>query len=407
MTPPRRVFLAHAREDKERVRPLYKQLKQRGFNPWLDEEDLLPGQMWEIEIQRVIREAGAFIACLSQNSVQRQGFVHIEFRLALRAYGERPPGAIFFIPVRLDECEVPDLQIPNQAISIRGFHWLDLWQEGGFERLIRALESAGVRPVPNGAPPEEPDKPQPLPDLAVFRDIDAPWCPEMVALPAGAFLMGSPEDEEGRFRGEGPQHPVTIGYRFAMGRYPVTFAEYDHFCGATKREKPGDSGWGRGRRPVINVTWQDATAYCDWLVRETRKPYRLPSEAEWEYACRAGTATRYWCGDMITRKDAKYGGLFGNTTEVGSYALNPWGLYDTHGDVWEWVEDVWHKSYEGAPADGAAWTDGEGKQSSRDRVLRGGSWLIGSKNCRSANRGRIRPGSRGHDIGFRVARTLD
>ena len=140
MTQSRRVFLAHAREDKERVRALYKQIKQRGFSPWLDEEDLIPGQIWEIEIQKAIHEAGAFIACLSQMSVQKQGYVQTEFRLALTAYGERPPGAIYFIPVRLDECEIPDLQIPNLGLRIRDFHWLDLWQEGGFERLIRALE---------------------------------------------------------------------------------------------------------------------------------------------------------------------------------------------------------------------------------------------------------------------------
>src|SRR5512132_4075115 len=184
MTQPPRVFLAHAREDKERVRALYKQMKQRGFSPWLDEEDLLPGQIWTIEIQKAIREAGAFIACLSQISVRKHGYVQTEVRPALTAYGEKPAGAIYFIPVRLDECEIPDLQIPNRGISIRDFHWLDLWQEGGFERLIRALEK-GVGTIGQAR----------LKPGTVFRDIDAPWCPEMVVLPVGEFLMGSPEDE--------------------------------------------------------------------------------------------------------------------------------------------------------------------------------------------------------------------
>ena len=141
MTHSRRVFLAHSREDKERVRALYKRIKQRGFTPWLDEEDLIPGQIWANEIQKAIRDAGVFIACLSKISVQKQGYVHTEFRLALTAYGEKPPGEIYFIPVRLDECEIPDLQIPNRGLSTRDFHWLDLWQEDGFERLIRALET--------------------------------------------------------------------------------------------------------------------------------------------------------------------------------------------------------------------------------------------------------------------------
>jgi hypothetical protein len=141
MMQPQRVFLAHAREDKERVRALYRQIRERGFSPWLDEEDLVPGQNWKIEIPKAIRDAGVFIACLSQNSVRKQGFVHAEFRLALAAYGERPPGSIYLIPVRLDDCEVPDLQIPSQGLNFRDFQWLDLGREGGFERLIKAIEA--------------------------------------------------------------------------------------------------------------------------------------------------------------------------------------------------------------------------------------------------------------------------
>lgn len=254
-------------------------------------------------------------------------------------------------------------------------------------------------------------------DFTVFRDVDAPWCPEMVALPAGAFLMGSPGGEKDRGEGEGPQHRVTIGYRFALGRYPVTFAEYDHFCAATERKNPGDGGAGRGRRPIINVTWRDTVAYCAWLAKETGQPYRLPSEAEWEYACRAGTTTRYSCGDEITKKQANFGyhargvmSFFGGralTTVVGGYPPNPWGLYDMHGNIWEWVEDVWHDSYKGSPNDGSAWTDGEGTESSRGRVGRGGSWGGNPGHLRSAFRFRIQPDYRSDNIGFRVARTLD
>ncbi|MBK8174672.1 MAG: SUMF1/EgtB/PvdO family nonheme iron enzyme [Rhodospirillales bacterium] len=254
-----------------------------------------------------------------------------------------------------------------------------------------------------------PERQQPsgahLPDLAIFGD--APWCPELVMLPAGEFLMGSPAGEEGRYDSEGPQHRVRIDAGFALGRYPVTFEEYDHFCAMTKRERLGDEGWGRGRRPVINVSWWDAVAYCEWLSRETGQPYRLPSEAEWEYGCRAGTTTRYSWGDAITPKQANYDqSKHGKTTEVGGYPANPWGLYDMHGNVWEWVGDVWHGTYQGAPTDGSAWTDNEGIYSSRDRVDRGGSWDSISWFLRSAFRSGIFPGDRVDYLGFRVARTL-
>ena len=141
---------------------------------------------------------------------------------------------------------------------------------------------------------------------------------------------------------------------------------------------------------MINVSWWDAQAYCEWLAKETGQSYRLPSEAEWEYACRAGTTTRYSFGDAISDKNANYGSKVGKTTEVSSYPANPWGLYEMHGNVWEWVEDVWHGRYKGAPADGAAWTDGEGKEASGVRINRGGSWNNDPRICRSACRSRVR-----------------
>ncbi len=245
-----------------------------------------------------------------------------------------------------------------------------------------------------------------LADFSVFRDFNAPWCPQMVALPAGEFLMGSPEDEEGRQDNEGPQHRVTIGYRLAIGRYPVTFEEYDYFCDATKRERPKDEGWGRGRRPVINVSWRDWPAYLAWLAEATGRFYRLPSEAEWEYACRAGTTTRYAFGDEITAKDANFGMYVRKTTEVGSYPANAWGLHDMHGNVWEWVEDIWHDSYQGAPADGTAWTDRRGSYLP-SRVVRGGSWDANARYLRSTVRIQSGPSRGINGLGFRVARRLN
>jgi len=243
------------------------------------------------------------------------------------------------------------------------------------------------------------------PDFAVFRD--APVAPELVVIPAGQFMMGSPEGEEGHFDNEGPQHRVAISQRFAIGRYPVTFDEYDRFCEAKGQKKPEDPGWGRGRRPAINVSWDDAQAYIAWLSQETNRAYRLPSEAEWEYACRAGTTTRYSFGDAITPDNANYAdsGL-DRTSEVGGYPANPWGLHDMHGNIWEWVEDDWHENYRGAPADGSVWKETKTGSGPRLCVLRGGSWGGDSWLCRSAFR--VGGGShyRGYDIGYRVARTL-
>jgi formylglycine-generating enzyme required for sulfatase activity len=255
-----------------------------------------------------------------------------------------------------------------------------------------------------------------MPDRAVFQN--APFAPRLVVISAGEFMMGSLEGEEGRFDSEGPQHRVTIGRRFAIGRYPVTFEEYDRFCEATQLEKPDDMGWGRGQQPVINVNWNDAHDYIAWLSRETGRPYRLPSEAEWEYACRAGTTTRYWFGDTITLNDASYDEIWsedtsnysqsalGFTSKIGLDPANPWGLHDMHGNVWEWVEDHWHDNYRGAPTDGSAWEDMGAAREPGEHVLRGGSFTSPARDCRSASRGQCVTDLGHNDTGFRVARAL-
>jgi formylglycine-generating enzyme required for sulfatase activity len=226
----------------------------------------------------------------------------------------------------------------------------------------------------------------------------------MVVIPGGTFMMGSPADEEHRSSSEGPQHRVTIA-PFAMGKTEVTFAQWDACmaAGECNGYKPRDQGWGRESRPVINVSWHDAEAYVGWLSKQTGKPYRLPTEAEWEYAARAATTTSYAFGDAITRKNANCGGENGKTAEVGSYQPNSWGLYDMHGNVEEWVEDVWHNSYQGAPTNGAAWTDGKPLA----RVLRGGGWFYFLSDCRSAIRNSHEPDAGSLNYGFRLARTLD
>lgn len=237
--------------------------------------------------------------------------------------------------------------------------------------------------------------------FAVFQDV--PYAPEMVLLPSGSFLMGSPEGEDGRGDDEGPQRRVIVA-SFAICRYPVTFAEYDHYCDATGRGKPDDEGWGRGLMPVINVSWDEAVAYAAWLSEQTGKPYRLPSEAEWEYACRAGTETAYWWGDAFdpAMANTMEGGP-DRTTEVGSYPANPWGLFDTLGSTWEWAEDHYHSVYQDAPRDSRDWVNAaETVADESPRVFRGGSWFDNQDYVRCAFRTGNNPNLRLNFIGFRV-----
>lgn len=239
-----------------------------------------------------------------------------------------------------------------------------------------------------------------------FRDLDPPVGPELVLVPPGRFWMGSNENE-GSDR-ERPRHEVTIGYPLLVGKYPVTFAEWDAAEAAGGvTHKPGDEGWGRGRQPVINVSWDDAQAYTAWLSKVTGKSYRLLSESEWEYCCRAGTTTAYSFGDTITTARAQFlGGVSlsaNQTVKVGSFPANAFGLHDMHGNVREWCEDHWHDTYAGAPADGSAWVSGGYKER---RVLRGGSRLDSPQDLRSAGRFRNKTDGRYGFNGFRVARLV-
>lgn len=246
---------------------------------------------------------------------------------------------------------------------------------------------------------------------AKFRDC--PECPELVVVPPGSFVMGSPTHEAGRMRSEGPAHTVTLSYPLAVGVYEVTFAEWEACArdGGCARYRPDDMRWGGASRPVINVSWDDAVAYLDWLSEATGHRYRLLSESEWEYAARAGTPSPFHTGDTISTDQANYDGeyVYGpgapgrsrqQTVSVGSFAPNAFGLHDVHGNAWEWVEDCWHDSYLGAPTNGAAWTTGDCSR----RVLRGGSWFEGPRFLRSGARVWSSTGNRDVNIGFRVAR---
>ncbi len=230
-----------------------------------------------------------------------------------------------------------------------------------------------------------------------FRDCKT--CPEMVVLPAGEFTMGSPEEERGRDDDEGPQHQVTILKPFALGKYEVTVGQYAEFVRETRHR--GRECGEANNHPVACVSWDDASIYVDWLSVKTGHEYRLLTEAEWEYAARAGTTTAYYFGRMLLGNMAQY--ALNGAAAVGSFPANTFRLHDMHGNVWEWVKDCWHKDYTGAPTDGSAWLIGcRGSV----RVMRGGSWDDGQEYLRSADRSRQRSTYRSRYIGFRVARTL-
>lgn len=240
--------------------------------------------------------------------------------------------------------------------------------------------------------------------------------PKMVYIPEGRFLMGSPETEKNRFENE-KQHEVIIEKPFYMGQFAVTFAEYDLFCEYTivkksflfntSKTKPNDKSWGRGQRPVINVTWFDAVAYCEWLSEQTGQRYVLPTEAQWEYVCRAGTQTPFSCGETISTDLANFNGdyVYGNgskgeyrqqTLPVGSFPANPWGLYDMHGNVWEWTCSE-YSDYDGSENQCF-------NKFNAQNVLCGGSWNSNPSWLRSAVRGDSAPDNRIINLGFRLSR---
>ena len=227
---------------------------------------------------------------------------------------------------------------------------------------------------------------------------------EMVKIPGGSFRMGDLSGE-GHHNGERPVHVVTVS-PFRMGKYEVTFLQWDA-CVADGgcSYRPGDKGWGRGRRPVIHVSWDDIQEFIAWLNHKTGGGYRLPTESEWEYAARARSGSKYSWGDRIgdNRANCKSCGSRWDgkrTAPVGSFRANAWGLHDMHGNVWEWVEDCWNDSYRGAPDDGSAWLNGDCSR----RVMRGGSWFNNSWSMRSSNRGRFFRSYRSNNLGFRLAR---
>ncbi|MBE9160668.1 formylglycine-generating enzyme family protein [Nodosilinea sp. LEGE 06152] len=265
---------------------------------------------------------------------------------------------------------------------------------GAFQLTDVSLPTQSTSPA-SKVQPEKKTKPSFQEHLGGGKSLD------MVYIPEGRFWMGSPETKEGRCGDEGPQHKVHVP-AFYMGKYPVTQAQWlaVSLLDDVERDlKPHPSRFKGDNLPVERVTWFEAVEFCARLSKHTRCDYRLPSEAEWEYACRAGTTSPYYFGDTISTDQVNHKEHYGKTTEVGRFPPNAFGLYDMHGNVWEWCQDHWHDNYEGAPTDGSAWIEGG---NSGYRVRRGGSWDFSPRICRSAYRFTFMPGLGNDSLGFRV-----
>jgi formylglycine-generating enzyme required for sulfatase activity len=302
-------------------------------------------------------------------------------------------------------------QVPWVASSLVEEFYFGTGRPAAIARTPAPTAPAPSSPPPVASAPAPPPRASPsttapsasLPSNAQPGDSfsDCQGCGEMVVVPAGAFDMGSNTEYEN------PVHRVTFAKPFAIGRYEVTFDQWDR-CVEEKgcKAQADDRGWGRGDRPVINVSWEDAKAFIAWLSPKSGQTYRLPSEAEWEYAARAGTSTPFWWGRDVGSRQANCRecntGSGQQTSAVGSYQPNPFGLYDTAGNVAEWVEDCWNDNYRGAPKDGSAWTTGQ----CRLRVLRGGAYDSQAKSVRSTARFRYDTDVRYPANGFRVVREL-
>ncbi|MCX7114179.1 MAG: SUMF1/EgtB/PvdO family nonheme iron enzyme [Proteobacteria bacterium] len=435
------IFICYSRTDGLIARQLTDRLEAEGWTVYLDVQTPI-GTRWHKEIQTQLQAAKAVVALWSAQSRDS------DFVLEEADYGRRH--TILF-PAFIERVEFPYGFSRIQTADMIG--WAGAPDHPGLAQLLAALrEHLGVGRQPLAADGAIDESRHRDADLRPMQTLPAnPFTPGqtfrdtlkiggegplMVVIPSGKFMMGSPPDEPERLDSEGPQHEVIIKTPFALGVCAMTFADYDLFCRNTQRKLPDvqgwlksvifgsmgheniqrqlpeDKGWGRDNRPVIYVSWHDAQAYCAWLSEQTGCGYRLPSEAEWEYACRAGTQTPFSFGGNITPEQVNYydtnpyagdkkGQYRKKTVPVQSLPPNAWGLYEMHGNVWEWVQDAWHSDYQGAPTDGSVW---ESAETGAGRVLRGGSWDFGAGGCRSAFRNSYPPGPQYYNAGFRCAR---
>ena len=455
------LFVSHVSEDRAAALEIVHELERRGVPCWIAPRNVEPGKPFDDEIADALDRCRAMLLIFSEHCNESE-YMRREVTVAGESHK-------VIIPFRIEDAQPRR----GLRVRLSDLHWIDAFasRERALDELAdrfapsAAEESESAHEV--GQPPRVADEPRreqqdahqaragaaerdrqrPEPDgepprrktiligagiaAAILVGIvglvlsgvfatpptagqsfhDCRDCPEMVVVPAGQFMMGSSESETDRFPNEGPRRPVTIKVAFAVGKYDVTRAEYAIFAQATSRG--GASGCPpfsqTDRDPVVCVNWDDAEAYAAWLSKTTGKGYRLLTEAEWEYAARAGTTTaRYW-GDAVGRDnancdgcDSRWGGK--GTSPVGSFAPNPFGLYDMLGNAWQWVEDCNHDTYADAPGDGTAWVSGWNSGACAQRIFRGGSWINNPRNVRAADRGYGASNSRSGVTGFRVAR---
>jgi formylglycine-generating enzyme required for sulfatase activity len=376
-----RVFLCHAKEDKPRVEKLYHQLKGAGYHPWLDKYDLLPGQDWWEEIEKIIRDRdNLVVVCLSCNSVTKKGMVQKEIKRALDVLDEMPEDTIYLIPARLEPCEPP--------LRLSKLHWVNLFEPDGFDNLKKALDFE-------------------------LSKRQLPVEPELIHIPAGEFLMGSdPKKDKDASENEQPQHTLYLP-EYYIAKTPVTNAQYMEFVKATgdlmpRHWKGGTTPEGREDHPVVYVSWHEAMAYCRWLAETRGKPYRLPSEAEWEKAARGTDGKIYpWGNEWDAKRCNNWESGPGETTPVGQYSPrgdSPYGCVDMVGNVSEWTISLWSKDLFERPfkypydlGDGREDVNAEGL-----RVMRGGSWESSRNDARCAYREGNNPNNRWELLGFRI-----
>ena len=426
------VFISYKKEDSRIAERVVAGLRTEGFSVWWD-EGLTPKTAWDEELEREIADAATVVVLWTPRSIGSE-WVRTE------AHYAQDRGKL--IPVMMEECSIPLAFMLRQTVILREWRgdrenqaWRKLltWiadltsTKPGNANIPQALGAAqpnrfreAVGHLPSGDPiVDGAFVNASTPAGSVFRDGEN--MPTMRIVPKGAFLLGSPTADPDHSAVEGPQKRVEIPTPFAIGVFPVLVSEYQAIMGAlpTVAAPPapprGMFGFLRHQQsapvaaltssnpsaPAIDVSYDDAAAFVAKLSAAAGEPYRIPSEAEWEYACRAGTSTRYSFGDAIDGKQAAFGATTGPIAS-GSFPANAFGLYDMHGNVREWTEDLWHESYETTPADGSAATTGHGSM----RVVRGGAWCDGPAILRSAARMRATQTARSNAIGFRVVRVL-
>lgn len=395
-----KVFLCHSKDDKPKVREIYRHLIADGFDAWLDEEKLIPGQDWDLEIRKAVHDTDVVIVFLSNGSTTKTGYIQKEIRFALDAADEQPEGAIFIIPGRLEECQVPN--------RLDKWQWVDLYKQNGYLKIRTSLESRAKSLGKSIEPP-----------LNVFES-------EMIRIPHGSFLMGSSEEQIQKaiqdgadktwIQDEHPQHSVEL-FEYFIAKYPVTNQEFQVFIRETKNNSP--LGWqgndypdGKGDHPVVNVSWEEAVCFCDWLKQKTGKQYRLPTEAEWEKAAR-GTDGRIWPWGN------EFNPSFANTLEAkikdttrinrfSPYGDSPYGCTDMIGNIWEWCSDWYDKNeYTTRIQIDKAIKNPTGPKSGLAHALRGGSYGTGRGGNRCADRIQFSSFSFTGKYGFRLSLSIN